>query len=76
MIRGPSQAKAHFKKLVRYIARHRLGSVELDIKNSFFQLLNPCDSTGWDAATTVSFTLKPSMATEERAVDGLKTRIS
>ena len=29
-----------FKKLVRYIARHRLGSVELDIKNSFFQLLN------------------------------------
>ncbi|CAJ1373416.1 unnamed protein product, partial [Effrenium voratum] len=29
-----------FKKLVRYIARHRLGSVKLDIKNSFFQLLN------------------------------------
>ncbi|CAJ1389260.1 unnamed protein product, partial [Effrenium voratum] len=29
-----------FKKLVRYIARHRLGTVELDIKNSFFQLLN------------------------------------
>ena len=29
-----------FKKLVRYITRHRLGSVELDIKNSFFQLLN------------------------------------
>ncbi|CAJ1389442.1 unnamed protein product, partial [Effrenium voratum] len=26
--------------------------------------------------TTVSFTLKPSMATEERAVDGLKTRIN
>ncbi|CAJ1384699.1 unnamed protein product [Effrenium voratum] len=29
-----------FKKLVRYIARHRLGTVELDIKNSFFQLSN------------------------------------
>ncbi|CAJ1389164.1 unnamed protein product, partial [Effrenium voratum] len=29
-----------FKKLVRYIARHRLGTVELDITNSFFQLLN------------------------------------
>ena len=29
-----------FNKLVRYIARHRLGSVKLDIKNSFFQLLN------------------------------------
>ena len=29
-----------FKKLVRHITRHRLGSVKLDIKNSFFQLLN------------------------------------
>ncbi|CAJ1392159.1 unnamed protein product [Effrenium voratum] len=33
-----------------------------------------CDMEG--APTTVSFTLKPSMATEERAVDGLKTRIN
>ncbi|CAJ1378524.1 unnamed protein product [Effrenium voratum] len=40
-----------------------------------------CDMEGQSAAgsstrTTVSFTLKPSMATEERAVDGLKTRIN
>ena len=50
-----------FKKLVRYIARHRLGSVELNIKNLFFQLFS-CRPSWRSIWTTVRRSLRRSPA--------------